>query len=324
MNSTKIYIAGHNGMVGNAIFEILKKKRGNLIITQSRKDLDLVNQIEVKKFLEKEKPDQIYIAAAKVGGIFANSTFPAEFIYENIMIEANIIHNAFISGVKKILFLGSSCIYPKFSSQPIKENKLLTGKLEPTNEAYSIAKIAGVKLCESYNRQYGESHGIDYRSIMPTNLYGAGDHYDLTNSHVIPSLIKKFHEAKINKQSKVIIWGTGNPKREFLYVDDLARACVLIMNLNKKKFYENTNDRCSHINVGSGYELSIKNLAKKIKKITSYKGQIKFDLKKPDGMKRKKLDSKHIFNLGWKPNVDFEKGLKKTYNDFKKRIFNSI
>ena len=213
------------------------------------------------------------------------------------MIEANIIHNAFISGVKKILFLGSSCIYPKFSSQPIKENKLLTGKLEPTNEAYSIAKITGIKLCESYNRQYGGSHGIDYRSIMPTNLYGAGDHYDLANSHVIPSLIKKFHEAKINKQSKVIIWGTGNPKREFLYVDDLARACVLIMNLNKKKFYKKTNDYCSHINVGSGYELSIKNLAKKIKKITSYKGQIKFDLKKPDGMKRKKLDTKYIFKL---------------------------
>jgi GDP-L-fucose synthase len=320
MNSTKIYIAGHNGMVGNAILKILKKKKGNLIITKSRKDLDLVNQTEVKKFLEKEKPDQIYIAAAKVGGILANCTFPAEFIYENIMIEANIIHNAFISGVKKILFLGSSCIYPKFSSQPIKENKLLTGKLEPTNEAYSIAKITGIKLCESYNRQYGGSHGIDYRSIMPTNLYGAGDHYDLANSHVIPSLIKKFHEAKINKQSKVIIWGTGNPKREFLYVDDLARACVLIMNLNKKKFYKKTNDYCSHINVGSGYELSIKNLAKKIKKITSYKGQIKFDLKKPDGMKRKKLDTKYIFNLGWKPNVDFEKGLKKTYNDFKKNL----
>jgi GDP-L-fucose synthase len=320
MNSTKIYIAGHNGMVGNAIFKILKKKK-NLIITQSRKDLDLVNQTEVKKFLEKEKPDQIYIAAAKVGGIFANSTFPAEFIYENIMIEANIIHNAFISGVKKILFLGSSCIYPKFSSQPIKESKLLTGKLEPTNEAYSIAKIAGIKLCESYNRQYGESHGIDYRSIMPTNLYGAGDNYDLAISHVIPSLIKKFHEAKINKQSKVKIWGTGNPKREFLYVDDLARACVLIMNLNKKKFYKNLNNNCSHINVGSGYELSIKNLAKKIKNITSFSGQIEFDVKKPDGMKRKKLDSTRIFNWGWKPKVDLEKGLKKTYNDFQKKNY---
>jgi len=317
MDKTKIYIAGHNGMVGNAILRILKKKK-NYIITKSRKDLDLTNQIEVKKFLNKERPDQIYIAAAKVGGILANSTFPAEFIYENLMIESNIIHNAFISGVKKILFLGSSCIYPKFSPQPIKERELLNSKLEPTNEAYAIAKIAGIKLCESYNRQYAKSHGIDYRSVMPTNLYGVGDHYDAQNSHVIPSLIKKFHEAKINKKSKVIIWGTGTPKREFLYVDDLARACILIMNLNKKKFYKKTDMNYNHINVGSGYELSIKNLAKKIKNITSFSGQIEFDHEKPDGMKRKKLDSKRIFNLGWKPKIDFETGLKKTYDDFKK------
>jgi GDP-L-fucose synthase len=319
MEKTKVYVVGHNGMVGSALIRILKEKKVYLI-TKDRKELDLTNQAKVQNFFKREKPDQVYLAAAKVGGIYANNTYPAEFIYENLIIEANIIHSAFLSGVKKLIFLGSSCIYPKFANQPMKEEELLTGVLEPTNEPYAIAKIAGIKICESYNRQYGSTHNVDYRSVMPTNLYGPGDNYDSKNSHVIPALIKKFHEAKIKKKSKVIVWGTGTPRREFLYVDDLARACYHVMNLSKNIYNKNTKPTCSHINVGCGTDLTIEELAKTIKKIIGYKGKIKFDTKKLDGMPRKLLDSSRIKNLGWKPNINLKNGLVKVYEDFKKFI----
>jgi GDP-L-fucose synthase len=319
MAKTKVYVAGHNGMVGSALIRILKEKKVYLI-TKDRKELDLTNQAKVQNFFKREKPEQVYLAAAKVGGIYANNTYPAEFIYENLIIEANIIHSAFLSGVKKLIFLGSSCIYPKFANQPMKEEELLTGVLEPTNEPYAIAKIAGIKICESYNRQYGSTHNVDYRSVMPTNLYGPGDNYDSKNSHVIPALIKKFHEAKIKKKSKVVVWGTGTPRREFLYVDDLARACYHVMNLSKNIYNKNTKPTCSHINVGCGTDLTIEELAKTIKKIIGYKGEIKFDTKKLDGMPRKLLDSSRIKNLGWKPNINLKNGLVKVYEDFKKFI----
>jgi GDP-L-fucose synthase len=314
----KIYVAGHKGMVGSALVRILQEKKINPI-TKNKEELDLTNQAAVQLFFKKEKIDQVYIAAAKVGGIYANSTYPAEFIYDNIIIQTNIIHAAFINGVKKLLFLGSSCIYPTFAIQPMKEEFLLTGTLEPTNEPYAIAKIAGIKLCESYNRQYGTSHGIDFRSIMPTNLYGPNDNYDPKNSHVIPSLIQKFHEAKIKKDSKVTVWGTGLSRREFLYVDDLAEACLYIMNLDKASYNKSIKPMCSHINVGSGEDLSIEELAKNIKKVIGYSGKIEFDLSKPDGMKKKLLDSQLIFSLGWKPKVSLQNGLLKSYEDFQKK-----
>jgi GDP-L-fucose synthase len=320
MIEPKIYVAGHNGMVGSAILRILEKKKDAHIIVKRRAELDLTNQASVQDFFTKEKPDQVYIASAKVGGIYANNVYPAEFIYENIMIEANIIHAAFLNGVKKLLFLGSSCIYPKFAQQPMKEECLLTGLLESTNEPYAIAKIAGIKLCESYNRQYGENYGIDYRSVMPTNLYGIGDNYHPENSHVIPALIRKFHEAKTRHDPKVTVWGTGTAKREFLYVDDLARACVYVMNLSKERFLQNTKQTSNLINVGSGSDLSIEELAKIIKEMIAYKGQIEFDANKPDGMPRKLLDSQRINYLGWKPEVSLKDGLAKTYEDFKKKI----
>jgi len=316
MAKTKVYVAGHNGMVGSALIRILKKK-GVRLITRDRKELDLTNQAKVQNFFKKVKPDQVYLAAAKVGGIYANNTYPAEFIYENLIIEANLIHSAFLSGVKKLMFLGSSCIYPKFSNQPMKEEELLSGLLEPTNEPYAIAKIAGIKICESYNRQYGSTHNVDYRSVMPTNLYGPGDNYDSKNSHVIPALIKKFHEAKIKKTPKVIVWGSGTPRREFLYVDDLARACYHVMNLSKNIYNKNTKSARSHINVGYGTDLTIEELAKTIKKIIGYKGKIEFDVRKLNGMPRKLLDSSRIKNLGWKPKINLEEGLVKVYEDFK-------
>ena len=317
MSKIKIFVAGHKGMVGSAIIRCLLKKNKKFdIITKNRNKLDLTNQQSVKNFFKKEKIDQVYLAAAKVGGILANSTYPASFIYENLMIEANIINSAFESGVKRLLFFGSSCIYPKFSNQPIKENDLLTGSLEPTNEPYSIAKIAGIKLCESYNRQYGKKYGIDYRSIMPTNLYGPGDNYDLESCHVIPALIRKFHEAKTKKLPKVLVWGSGNQKREFLHVDDLADASFKIMNLEKKIYYKNIDLMCSHINVGFGSDLSIKSLANLVKKITQYKGYIEYDERKPDGMKKKLLNNKKILNFRWKPKYSLEEGLKRTYRDF--------
>ena len=310
-----IFVAGHKGMVGSALIRLLKKQNVELI-TKDRSELDLLDQNEVQNFFKSNKIDQVYMSAAKVGGIHANNTYPADFIYENIMIQTNIIHNAFLSGVKKILFLGSSCIYPKNTNHPMKEEELLTGKLELTNEPYAIAKIAGIKMCESYNRQYGKSHSIDYRSIMPTNLYGPGDNYHPENSHVIPGLIHRFSEAKIKNLPHVTIWGTGNPKREFLYVDDMARASIHLMNLDKKKYEEHTSPTCSHINVGSGIDITVKELAENIKEVVGYNGNINFDPTKPDGSPRKFIDSKRIINLGFKHEVNLKDGLKKTYQDY--------
>jgi len=317
MAKTKIFIAGHKGMVGSAIVRLLKNQDVE-IITKDRTELDLLNQGSVQKFFEHEKIDQVYLAAAKVGGIYANNTYPADFIYENLMIQTNVIHSAFLNGVKKLLFLGSSCIYPKYANQPMKEEELLTGKLEPTNEPYAIAKIAGIKMCESYNRQYGKSHGIDYRSIMPTNLYGPGDNYHPEKSHVIPGLIYRFHKAKISNLESVTIWGTGTPKREFLYVDDLAQASIHVMNLDKKIYDKQISSESSHINVGSGKELSIKELAETIKEVVNFKGKINFDSNKPDGSSRKLLNSERINKLGFKPKIDLKEGLIKTYQDYLK------
>lgn len=315
MQNRKIFIAGHKGMVGSALVRFLKKQKYDLII-KDRKELNLLSQQDVQNFFRNQKIDQIYLAAAKVGGIHANNSYPAEFIYENIMIQTNVIHSAFLSGIKKLLFLGSSCIYPRNANQPMKEEDLLSGKLELTNEPYAIAKIAGIKMCESYNRQYGKTHNIDYRSIMPTNLYGPGDNYHPKNSHVVPALIYRFHKAKINKFSKVKIWGTGTPKREFLYVDDMARASIHIMNLDKKIYKKYTSPMCNHINVGSGKDLTIKELAKIIKEIVGYKGKIVFDKTKPDGNPRKFLDSTQMKNLGFIPKVNLEQGIRKTYKSY--------
>ena len=320
MANSKIYVAGHLGMVGSAIMRVLNKKSDINLITRTRSELDLTNQLDVQNFFKREKPDQVYIAAARVGGIYANAFYPAEFIYENLMIEANIIHAAFLNDVKKILFLGSSCIYPKYATQPMKEDSLLTGSLEPTNEPYAIAKITGIKICESYNRQYSKSHGIDYRSVMPTNMYGPGDNYHPKNSHVIPALIRRFHEAKVNKKENVIVWGTGKPMREFLYVDDMARACVHTMDLSEGIYKKHIKPMCSHINIGSGNDLTIEELAKTTQEIIGYKGKIKFDANKPDGSPRKFMDSQLINRLGWKPEVDLKEGLLRVYLDFKKSL----
>jgi GDP-L-fucose synthase len=315
MFKLRIYVAGHRGMVGSALVRKLKKKDVE-VITRDRKELNLLNQKDVEKFFKSEKIDQVYLAAAKVGGIHANNTYPANFIYENLMIQNNVIHNAFLNKIKKLLFLGSSCIYPKNSKQPMKEEELLNGKLELTNEPYAIAKIAGIKLCESYNRQYGESFGIDFRSIMPTNLYGPGDNYHPTNSHVIPGLIYRFHEAKINNLKNVTIWGSGKPKREFLHVDDLASAAVKLMNLDKKIYYKTIPSRCSQLNLGSGYEISIKELSKLIKDIVGFNGSIKFDLSKPDGVSRKLLNSSRLKSFGFKTKINLREGLIKSYQEF--------
>ena len=311
--SQKIYVAGHRGMVGSAIVRNLQAKGFSNFVTRTHAELDLTNQAQVAAFFEAEKPDQVYLAAAKVGGIYANNTFPAEFIYQNLMMEANVIHQAFVSGVQKLLFLGSSCIYPKLAPQPMSEDALLTGKLEPTNEPYAIAKIAGIKMCESYNRQYGDSHGIDYRSVMPTNLYGPGDNYHPENSHVIPALIRRFHEAKMANSPEVMIWGTGTPKREFLYVDDMAAASVFVMNLDKPTYDQHTEPLQSHINVGFGSDITIAELASAVAKATGYQGKISFDPSKPDGAPRKWMDSSRLRNLGWFPLVDLESGLPEAY-----------
>jgi len=315
MAKLKIFIAGHNGMVGSALVRLLKNQEVELI-TKDRTELNLLSQNDVQNFFKNQKIDQVYLAAAKVGGIHANNTYPADFIYQNLMIQSNIIHNAFLSGVKKLLFLGSSCIYPKNANQPMKEEELLTGKLEPTNEPYAIAKIAGIKMCESYNRQYGKSHNIDYRCVMPTNLYGPKDSYHPENSHVIPGMIYRFHEAKINNLESVTIWGTGKSKREFLYVDDMANASIHVMSVDKKTYNEHTTSMCSHINIGSNKELSIKELAETIKEIVDFKGKINFDLTKPDGSHRKFLDSKRINNLGFKPELSLKEGLIITYQKY--------
>jgi GDP-L-fucose synthase len=317
-NQPKIYVAGHRGMVGSAIVRHLLAhghKAGH-IITRTHAELDLVDQSAVRQFFAKEKPDQVYLAAAKVGGIHANNTYPAEFIYENLMSEANVIDAAFRNGVKKLLFLGSSCIYPKLAAQPMNEHALLTGTLEPTNEPYAIAKIAGIKLCESYNRQYGVSHGVDYRSVMPTNLYGPGDNYHPENSHVIPALIRRFHEAKINKLPEVMVWGSGKPKREFLYVDDMAAASVYVMELDKTIYDKNTEPMLSHINVGYGDDVSIRETAELVAKTVGYEGKLVLDATKPDGAPRKLMDSARLNALGWKAKTHLAHGLKLAYEDF--------
>ncbi|TLU81953.1 MAG: GDP-L-fucose synthase [Chlorobium sp.] len=309
-----IYIAGHRGMAGSAILRHLQAKGVGTqqVVVRTHDELDLTNQAAVRAFFEQQKPDQVYLAAAKVGGIHGNNSYPAEFIYQNLMVEANVIHEAWQAGVKKLLFLGSSCIYPKLAAQPMSESALLTGQLEATNEPYAIAKIAGIKLCESYNRQYG----TDYRSVMPTNLYGAGDNYHPQNSHVIPALIRRFHEAKITTASVVTIWGTGTPRREFLSVDDMAAACVHVMNLDKATYDAHTTPMQSHINVGSGEDITIKELAETIAKVIDYKGAIAFDPTKPDGTPRKLMDSTRLNSLGWHARISLEEGLRLAYRDF--------
>lgn len=307
-------------MVGAAIMRNLQVKGYQNIVTRSHAELDLTNQAAVQIFFEQEKPDQVYLAAAKVGGIHANNTYPAEFIYQNLMMEANVIHQAFANGVKKLLFLGSSCIYPKLAPQPMAEDALLTGRLEPTNEPYAIAKIAGIKLCESYNRQYGQSHDIDYRAVMPTNLYGPGDNYHPENSHVIPALIRRFHEAKVTNAPEVLIWGTGTPKREFLYVDDMASASVFVMNLDKPLYDQHTQQMQSHINVGFGSDITIAELATAVAKAVGYEGKINFDTSKPDGAPRKWMDSTRLNQLGWKPLVELQAGLVSAYGEFLGRL----
>ena len=305
-------------MVGSAIVRHLLAQghSAQRVVTRSRSELDLTNQAAVSAFFEVVKPDQVYLAAAKVGGIHANNTYPAEFIYQNLMMQANVIDAAFRHGVQKLLFLGSSCIYPKLAAQPIREDALLTGTLEPTNEPYAIAKIAGIKLCECYNRQYGQSHGVDYRSIMPTNLYGPGDNYHPENSHVIPALIRRFHEAKVEGASCVTIWGTGTPSREFLYVDDMAAASVHVMNLAKAVYEQHTQPMLSHINVGCGQDVTIMELAQSIANTVGFTGSIYTDPRKPDGTPRKLVDSGRLNALGWKAQVGLEVGLRNAYQDF--------
>jgi len=308
----KILVLGHRGMVGSSIFRELKKLNYINIIGASRKEIDLTSQKDTRNFFRKNKFECVFLCAARVGGIKSNNTFPAEFIYNNLIVQCNVVNEAFKSGIEKMLFLGSSCIYPKYAKQPIEEEELYKGYLEPTNEPYATAKIAGIKLCESYNRQYG----VDYRSVMPTNLYGGNDTFDLEESHVIPSLIKKIHFSKINKINKITIWGTGKVKRDFLYVDDMAVACIHIMSLKKNKLREETKNMLSHINIGSGTEITIKELAKKISKVVGYNGKILFNENMPDGTPRKLLSVKKITRLGWKKETSLNKGLKKTYKWF--------
>ena len=348
----RIYVAGHRGMVGSAIVRVLRSQGHSGLITRTHAELDLCDQARVRTFFEAEEPDQVYVAAARVGGIHANSTYPAEFIYQNLMIEANIIHEAWRVGVKKLLFLGSSCIYPKLAPQPMREDSLFSGPLEPTNEPYAVAKIAGIKLCESYNRQYGHGHGTDYRSVMPTNLYGPGDNYDLQNSHVIPAVIRKLHLAKlaaehnwpaierderthglipedlkrhlhdtctVNSILRTTLWGTGTPKREFLYVDDLATACVQVMNQDRATYTVLTKPMLSHINVGCGQEITVMELAETIRKTVGYPGEVDFDASKPDGAPRKLMDSSCLNSLGWSAQVGLDEGLARAYADYLSR-----
>lgn len=309
----RIFVAGHRGMVGSAIVRCLAERGYSNVISRSRAELDLTDQAQVRAFFAEEKPQEVYVAAAKVGGIHANNSYPAEFIYSNLMVEANVIHEAWRNGVSKLLFLGSSCIYPRLAAQPMSEDALLTGKLEPTNEPYAIAKIAGIKLCESYNRQYG----CDFRSVMPTNLYGPGDNYHPENSHVLPAMIRRFHEAKLADAPAVVIWGTGAPKREFLYVDDMARACVHVMDLPRETYAACTEVTTSHINVGTGEDLSIAELASLVSEVVGYQGEIRYDTGKPDGAPRKLLDISRIRELGWTPEVSLRDGVTRAYEDFR-------
>ena len=308
----RIFVAGHRGMVGSAIVRCLAGRGYTHIIARSHSELDLTDQAQVRTFFAEERPQQVYVAAAKVGGIHANNSYPAEFIYSNLMVEANLIHESWRTGVERLLFLGSSCIYPRMAAQPMSEDALLTGKLEPTNEPYAVAKIAGIKLCESYNRQYG----CDFRSVMPTNLYGPGDNYHPENSHVLPAMIRRFHEAKAGDAPAVVIWGTGSPKREFLYVDDMARACVHVMDLPRETYAAHTDVMASHINVGTGEDLSIAELAQMVSEVVGYRGSIHYDTSKPDGAPRKLLDISRIRELGWKPEVALRDGIANAYEDF--------
>ncbi len=297
---SKIYVAGHGGLVGSAIFRRLEEEGYTRLLGRRSRDLDLTRQADVEAFFAEERPEYVFLAAAKVGGILANNTYPAEFIYLNLMIQNNIIHSSYLSGVKKLLFLGSSCIYPKFAPQPMKEEHLLTGELEPTNEPYAVAKIAGIKMCQAYNRQYG----TDYISVMPTNLYGPNDNFDLENSHVLPAMIRKFHEAKERNLPSVEIWGTGTPRREFLYIDDLAAACVYLM----ERY-----DGSGIVNIGTGEDISISDLALLVRKVVGYGGEIVFDSSKPDGTPRKLLDVSRLHSLGWRAGTGLEEGIRKTY-----------
>ena len=305
----KIYIAGHRGLVGSAIVRQLESRGFTNLIMRTHKELDLTNQEQVQSFFTQEKPDYVVLAAGKVGGIHANNTYPADFIYQNMMIEANVINSAYESKVKRLLFLGSTCIYPKSVEQPMREDALLTGVLEPTNEPYALAKIAGIKLCESYNRQ----HGTDFRSVMPTNLYGINDNFHPKNSHVIPALMQRFHQAKVNNDPEVVVWGAGNAMREFLYVDDMAEASLFVLELDEKTYQDNTQPMLSHINIGTGKDISIRDMAETLKEVVGYNGKIIFDSARLDGPLRKLINASRIGSMGWSYDVDLQKGLKETY-----------
>jgi GDP-L-fucose synthase len=311
----RIYVAGHRGLVGQTLTRRLREL-GHEVVTRSHAELDLLDQAAVARFFATEPVDQVYVAAAKVGGIHANMTYPAQFIYENLLIAANITHQAFLANVKRLLFLGSSCIYPRLSDQPIREDALLTGKLEPTNEPYAIAKIAGIKLCESYNRQYGATHGVDFRSVMPSNLYGPGDNYHLENSHVVPALIQRFHLAKISRTPSVLIWGSGRARREFLYVDDMVEGCLDVMALSRTAYEQHTDPMRGHINLGTGEDVSIAELVEHIREVVGYEGSIRYDLAQPDGAPRKLLDVSRAATFGWRATVPLAEGLRRTYADY--------
>ena len=306
----KIYVAGHQGLVGSAIMRQLEERGFTNLITRTHEELDLTNQAAVQHFFSERKPDYVILAAAKVGGIYANNTYPAEFIYVNMMIEANVIDAAYRNSVKRLLFLGSTCIYPKTAAQPMREDALLTDVLEPTNEPYALAKIAGIKLCESYNRQYG----TDYRSVMPTNLYGINDNFHPENSHVIPALMRRFHEAKVNNDPEVVVWGTGNAMREFLFVDDMAAASIFVLKLDEDIYLANTKPMLSHINIGTGVDVTIREMAETMKRVVGYKGELKFDDSKPDGAPRKLIDVSRLAAMGWRYSIELKEGLRRTYD----------
>ena len=308
--SDKIYVAGHRGLVGSAIVRQLESRGFTNLLMRTHKELDLTNQAQVQSFFKQEKPDYVILAAAKVGGIHANNAYPADFIYQNMMIEANVINSAYDNKVKRLLFLGSTCIYPKAVEQPMREDALLTDVLEPTNEPYALAKIAGIKLCESYNRQ----HGTDFRSVMPTNLYGINDNFHPENSHVIPALMRRFHQAKVNNDAEVVVWGTGNAMREFLYVDDMAAASLFVLELDEKTYQANTQPMLSHINVGTGVDVTIREMAEIMKEVVGFNGKLSFDITKPDGAPRKLIDVSRLLDMGWEYSTDLKDGLTKTYN----------